>query len=369
MKAMVKLSCILISLQTFSTTLAVYGLTLQSKYDERASPSNETSRRSVWTRGMSFKRELEIRRGQFIYLTQGAQNPPSWLCEVAKRSDTQVIWGSFKLKMNRTCAGIKSAIYMPKSTWTTGRNSLLKEAVKLQQRQGWRAEYLMLTDAESKLVVDVRAMFKLLGPDVDVMRLNPYSMLHTALSNVQPAVAAIPFNSRLLPIAFGKRNRCGDIIAPCAADVDAAFNAFHATAVPILLPYDPYFDKKSWWASQIILNELMMATMKEHVVHFNQFYIDNNDHSAYPRTSDSFDFGDRSGHGDSGSNDIAAYVRTRVSDCLRDSIGLYPQFKSAICHSCPKSSACQSSPECATGTALGAPLNYMDIIECKPFAV
>lgn len=286
---------------------------------------------------------LDIKRSQFIYLTQGPNAPPKWLCDVGARSDTQVIYASFADELTTTCEGITRALYLPHSSWTVGRNALYAEALKFQQEQGWRAEYLIFTDDDVELHADSKTM-------------DPYSLLHASLGNVQPAVAAIGFAG-----TFGSpRNKCGPR-TPCAPDIDAAFNAFHATAAPILLPYDEEFESKSWGASQAILIELMMASMPEHVVQFNQLSIVNAGHSSYPRSH-------IWAKPESGFSELALYLRNNVNSCMRENIGLEQIGEGLGCHPCQKTSACEDSDVCLSrDSGSGNSVNYMDVVACKPF--
>jgi hypothetical protein len=291
--------------------------------------------------------DLPIKRGRFLYLTQGPSVPPAWLCDVGSRSDSDVIWASFKEEVNTVCEGIANTIYAPDTSWTAGRNALYAKALALQQQQGWRAEYLVFTDDDVQLFTT---------PGCG----NPYDVFHAALGNVQPAVAGVGFKQTA-------RNICGPV-APCAPDIDAIFNAFHATAAPILLPYDTYFDDVDWWSAQGILIELMSASMPEHVVQFNQLWVTNGDHRAYPK----------SGvlcvkPADGGLSEVAKYLQPRVSECMRDQIGTVEVGSGATCQACEKSCACTLSADCSPAPAVcGAtsnasePINYADVVKCKP---
>jgi hypothetical protein len=231
---------------------------------------------------------------------------------------------------------------VPHSSWSVGRNALYTEAQALQQEQGWQAEYLIFTDDDVEVYADNKTA-------------NSYSLLHAALTNVQPAVASVGFRHG----PKSKRNLCAR--APCAPDIDAAFNAFHATAAPMLLPYDTFFEDQAWSCSQAIIIELMIAAMPEHVVQFNHLYAINNEHRTYPKKASIFL------KPKNGLSQVAQYVKSRVSMCLRDQIGLLPIGKGAKCHSCEKTRACDASDDCASvDGSLSEPINYMDVVKCKP---
>jgi hypothetical protein len=257
---------------------------------------------------------------------------------------------------------------VPNTSWAVGRNTLYAKALALQQKQGWRAEYLVFTDDDIELHTD----------DVNW---NPYDLFHAALGNVQPAVASVRFHKYE---GEWVRNACGPI-APCAPDIDAAVNAFHATAAPILLPYDTFFDDRDWWSSQGILIELMVASMPEHVVQFNQISITADMHRPYPK--DLLCVKPITG----GMSEVAKYLQPRVSKCMRDKIGLVDVGTGFKCQACEKTCACNHSADCkpapATNDTLtggcrtnaspvhfrslasgrrAEPINYADVVRCKP---
>merc|ERR1711918_159457 len=119
-------------------------------------------------------------------------------------------------------------MYFPNTTWTTGRNHLYEQALRLSRQHGWKSEYLIFADDDSPIIA--------VKSGVD-----PYSLLHAALRNVRPAVASP---------AFGVRNLLCEGVAPCTPNLDATFAAFHITAAPLLLPYDGHYDRFSWGISQ-----------------------------------------------------------------------------------------------------------------------
>lgn len=324
---------------------------------------------------------LPIVRGKFLHLVQGPDAPDQWLCDVGMRSDAQVLYLSWNNSVTNLCDGIMDTIFAPGSTWTTGRNQLYEQAVKLQQKQGWQYEYLIFTDDDIQLFSRNET-------------LNPYDVVHAALSNVQPAVASVP--GKIM-----SRNKCGPdgnainnieaphYVAPCSADIDAAFAAFHATAAPMLLPYDTSFDSETWYGSQAIMILLMGASMPDHVIQFNHLYYKNTQHRKYPKNIPI--------------DQWISYVRKKANWCLKDVFdsnettpvkpGVF--FAGALCHKCRKPSlkqakvwldtaACEESPQCFPTSRQVAPsliesqsdvmqlwnhtdpIDYADVLQCKP---
>merc|ERR1712007_41890 len=68
-------------------------------------------------------------------------------------------------------------------------------------------------------------------------------------------------------------------------DIDALWNAFHASAAPLYLPYHTVFDPISWWMSQAVIIRLLQETAPQHVATFpsSQFTVVNSIHRPYPR--------------------------------------------------------------------------------------
>jgi hypothetical protein len=279
-----------------------------------------------------------------------------------------VIWASFQEEVSTTCEGIANTIYVPDSSWTVGRNTLYAKARALQQKQGWRAEYYVFTD-----------------DDVELFTANgdPYDLFHASLVNVQPAVASVGYlkghhhhkkghhHHKKKGGIVGDRNVCGPI-APCAPDIDAAVNAFHVTAAPLLLPYDTFFDDRDWWSAQGILIELMLVSMPEHVVQFNNIYLMNFQHRPYPRGDDGGRLPPCVKPKSGGLSEVAQYLQPRVSECMRDKLGMGVIGTGINCHACEATCACMYSAdcspvaECESTFNASEPINYADVVTCKP---
>merc|ERR1719281_71922 len=104
-----------------------------------------------------------------------------------------------------------------------------------------------------------------------------------------------------------------------------------------------------------------MAAMPEHVIQFNHLYVVNDVHRKYPHAHTIFQ---KPKHGLS---ELAQYLQTRVSDCLRDKVGrLAIGGKSHQCFSCERSRACDALEDCASLDGNSSePINYMDVVKCK----
>lgn len=232
------------------------------------------------------------------------------------------------------------ALLLSGTTWTTGRNALYAEAVRLQAEQQWQFEYMVFSDADVqlKMVLPEHA-----GED-------PYSIFHATLINTQPAVAGI---------SMGAWGHCAPVLS-CSPDMDAMLNAFHATAAPIFLPYDSSLDSHSWWLSQAIMVYDLLVTIPGSVVQLSQVGIvkEMNMHSEYPRGNVGMAF--------------EHLVSTRKQNpCFIQS--LHRLGEQNLGHgvgcdgNCAMASTCSAAAITCNGTNSRPPLaNYATQIACKP---
>uniref|UniRef100_A0A7S0R053 Glycosyltransferase family 92 protein n=1 Tax=Pyramimonas obovata TaxID=1411642 RepID=A0A7S0R053_9CHLO len=153
--------------------------------------------------------------------------------------------------------------YGPGTSWTTGRNEMLR-IIKLREHlQGWKYEYITLMDD-------------------DIMFRNtkkPLDKFEQFLEEYQPAVGAVS-----IPERDGKKVLKKGTVWPVCA-FDALFNAFHHEAVDVLLPYDARYEKMSWYCSQQDIIIRTSAMYKNHVLELRTVQIHNDEHSSYPKGS------------------------------------------------------------------------------------
>mmetsp|Transcript_16865 Transcript_16865/g.28012 ORF Transcript_16865/g.28012 Transcript_16865/m.28012 type:complete len:399 (-) Transcript_16865:218-1414(-) len=246
--------------------------------------------------------------GTFLYLSQGAHEPPRWLIKVARRPDSRAIWGAYskpyvipsKLSPSRCHGAIVQpshcshandslrfvSVYIPNTTWTTGRNALYFAAVREHQRRGTQEQYLIFCDRDADISSE-RPFHGPMCPNFPTCMpsglSDPYEYLHELLRNETPAVAAVPMYT------LG-RNKCS--LRACSSDVDGLWAAFHALAAPLLLPYDARLDKVSIFNSQALMIELMDALFPHDIVQYNMFATtrenEHNRRPGYIRTTTSF---------------------------------------------------------------------------------
>lgn len=273
---------------------------------------------------------LPVLQRRYIYLSQGRADPPEWLVEAAGRPDSDAVFLAYAPAARSGPVGRVRMIDGQNTTWTTGRNALYQEASRIQRQQGWSHEYLVFADEDTGL------------------RTEGFEKLHKRLSAMQPAVAAIGF-----------RNRC-DVI-PCGGDVDANFNAVHATAAPLFLPYDSAFDNQTWWGSQNILIALLMGSAPDYVVEFHDIKFAarrTRQHAKYPRGMLEVDV-------------LVDHLAPKVSPCFRSRLlamkdDIRQVGRGRTCRSCSSlAGVCSSKGLCREFDQ--QPRDYAKLVQCKPF--
>merc|ERR1740121_858474 len=72
-------------------------------------------------------------------------------------------------------------------------------------------------------------------------------------------------------------------------------------------------------------------------------------------------------------SEVAKYLQPRVSECMRDQIGIFGVGSGDQCHACQQTCACTVSADCKPAPALceatsnaSEPINYADVVKCKP---
>ena len=190
---------------------------------------------------------------KFLYLVQSAARLPDIYSSIpSDRAELlQLTWKE----------PIDGAVYLPKSTWTQGRNRLMAEAL---QRPRQYLFYVFLDD------------------DV-VFEKGNWRVFEDALLKYRPAIAS-PYFPDYPPV---NRSRL-DLEAHTCFYFDAMFNAFHADVIRdrLVLPYYGGFDQESWWYSQSFIMQLASALYPDHTMQVNSVVIRNTKHGEYPQGDD-----------------------------------------------------------------------------------
>lgn len=187
---------------------------------------------------------------KFIYLMQTEGETPETFRGIearAKNGEIDFIKLTFKTEH-------PDALYLPNSTWTEGRNHLLKAA----RARKVRYDYYIFCDDDLEIVS------------------GSWEAFEDHLREYRPALAT-PFN---------KRAAAPDTTSILQVyDIDAMANAVHRDLIDdeVLYPYYAGFDSHSWWLSQLFVIHMAGVLYPGHVVRSNRLAVVNGLHRAYPR--------------------------------------------------------------------------------------
>ena len=156
-----------------------------------------------------------------------------------------------------------SCVSVAGTTWTSGRNTLAKEAYVREQSLSRRYTFWTLGDADINMVC--------VG-DGDC--LGKYDRFLAGLPDQVWAATLL---------MMGQYAITPDKIMVELQAFDAAWNTMRREAVPILLPYRTDQDSNSWWSSQAIFWNKLQCLSPNFVVAPLFIFIDNPDHNEYPR--------------------------------------------------------------------------------------
>ena len=193
-----------------------------------------------------------IENKKYLYIVQAASNLPD-IYDCLRKRDFILL--SFKENTSDT------TIFLPKSTWTTGRNKLREYILNLK------------TNYEYYIFIDCDVVFSELSQE------NGFNKFEELLEKYTPFIAN--------PNWSDYYTKTGQIL-PAEAQTtiwfDGMCNAFSKEAFfsNTIFPYVETFDNKSWWMSQYIMIILCSIYNKE-VVLFPNLKIINIEHSEYPK--------------------------------------------------------------------------------------
>jgi hypothetical protein len=150
---------------------------------------------------------------------------------------------------------IRGALFLPESTWTEGRNALLRQA------------------RESKIQFD----YYVFCDDDIIFQNGGWLEFEELLRKWRPAVAA-----PLYPVRAHENTEM-DVFT--VYSFDAIFNAFHSDIIDdeVILPYFQEFDSKSWWFSQLFVIHLCAIFYPRHVLQTKAVAVSNGQSRPYPR--------------------------------------------------------------------------------------
>ena len=179
------------------------------------------------------------------------------------------------------------SVFLPKTTWTTGRNALISHALALESAQGYLFEYWAFLDADVTLkpprskrgrycqVGNKRAPSEYKCDGVGRRPKDP-----RACQRVLERMALAELPALLVPIVNWVG--VGKGLLSSTAYTDGMYSMMHRLAVDLLLPYTAEYDHVSWWISQqgVVYTGLCVAGA---VLQANCIAGVNGGHHFYPR--------------------------------------------------------------------------------------
>ena len=227
----------------------------------------------------------------FIYLVQTRACLPEQLQSFDQLGDgtnLDVIVLEWESKCNQTSEHI-AYHFDNTSTWSSGRNRLYHLALLRRRRYLY---YIFLDDdlefTFTKDVLSRGALRRRLGE-------SPLRLFERFLRFYEPAVGLTNFCSRcgkmlsngsyVAHLCCSTRTAAGMLPAllPATISFDAAFNAFHASVAPHLLPYKLKYEGQSWWESQKYIILASDVLFRGQVMRYNGVTVVNKNHGDYPQ--------------------------------------------------------------------------------------
>eukprot|EP00117_Sycon_ciliatum_P022566 scpid71727/ scgid19430/ len=231
--------------------------------------------------------EREMRPGTFVYLVMGPLIPDRVWRDLAKEPNVYVIFLAWKeISDKRPNAtqyylrvvdsitqkfGVRMYHY-PHSSWAAGRNKMLQLAMRQEEEQGWRYEYVIFLDD------DVRLLYRPDTTNESVVRNHDVAdrQLRASILQDRPARASVENSVYYLyyPLAC---------VRNCA--FDAAVDVFHRSIVEYYLPYPTQFDRTNWWMSSETMSYRSAILAPRFCNLYRHVVVDAhaNAHRAYPK--------------------------------------------------------------------------------------
>lgn len=189
---------------------------------------------------------------RFVYLFQVAQELPPTL-EAAAGPDSDIVFLSW-----RAPSSDPRSVYYPSSSWTQGRNRLLREVLG--------RDYLYFVFADDDIILELtRLGATTVGADAD-----PWRVFEQFLLTHEPAIGCPHYDWHL---SGGHHDPTQE--RQTLRFFDAIVNAFHREALEILLPYYDLLDEASECYSQNILCSLASDLYPGHVMQTNLLRVHN----------------------------------------------------------------------------------------------
>jgi len=211
------------------------------------SASGKVANTSTAEHGTGIKREtaaLPLLPGTYLYLAIAARNPAPWtLARSCLPNSMAIVMTYAALATAQPKHGcMYKPVFFPGSTWTTGRNELLRLGKQVEIEQNWKFEFVIFLDDDAKLVLTSNR------------GVSGETRFRELLLRDRPMRSSILFGFVPLHREHG--------LQTCARACfsDGVVDAYHRTAVDVFLPYNPALDKTSCYMSAY-MNILMVSAL------------------------------------------------------------------------------------------------------------
>ena len=229
-----------------------------------------------------------IRRGTFLYLVQGEGKPSKFWEDVAARTDSQLIWLSWKRPVGESERKnyVSDYLYYTNSSYSRGRNRQLWRGLELEKTQRWMFEYFIFVDEDQEFMEFTAPSAKAMTQD-ESSQFTTVALLNSLLSEYRPARAGIHVvreverNKSEAFAAAQKENNCVSYV-----DLDGNLDAFHRSVLDLMMPYTSRYDDVVIWLTSAVMNVKSDIFLGPFSVKFQQLvsfpFAGKQKHAGYP---------------------------------------------------------------------------------------
>lgn len=226
-------------------------------------------------------REIDLVSFRHLLIIMGRgthlRNWKRLVLESPEFSHIDLVLGVFDENVNSLeCSGQDSrvsCVSVEGTTWTTGRNRLVKSAFVREREQSLFYSFWTLADAD----VDLHC------PELTVPNLKECLIQYDSflVSLPQEVSAAAVIGSGHWPVTSNS-------VMVSIQAMDAAWNSFRREVIHVLFPYESELDSNTWWSSQAIFWNKLQCLAPLYVVAPLYIFYGNPEHNDYPRNPRDF---------------------------------------------------------------------------------
>jgi STELLO glycosyltransferases len=218
------------------------------------------------------KKAITTKRFSNLFLAQGrgVTLTDVWIKAMDALPTSWLIYGSFDVVPDCMNHSRITCLYIPATSWTTGRNLLSDAAKQHELNIGMQYTYWTFVDADIKLSC---------GPGYEHTEcMQKYEAF--LQSSGSPIVSLFGHMFNNLPIS--EETKQASMMVQVQA-FDACWNSINHDALSIVLPYHADLDSNTWWSSQAIFWYALQCFQPSFGVAPVGIYYSNNEHNPYPQ--------------------------------------------------------------------------------------